>query len=302
MTGLRQAAPAKVNLCLFLGPLRDDGRHELVTVFESISLADELLLSVTDRGEDEVVCPDVPGPNLVLDALAALRREGWSAPPVRIEIHKRIPVAAGLGGGSADAAAAVRLADSLEPLAEGVAARIASALGADVPSQLEPGVSLGTGAGDMVEPVAAFAPHAFVIVPQAFPLSTAEVYREADRLGLPRGAEDLADRLHAVEAAVSEGSQRLPNALAMNDLGRATLSLAPAVSDALAAIRDAGADQIVVCGSGPTAAGIYWGERSLDRAEGAARRLGASYPGAVAAVPVGSIAPSPGYGTIADGP
>jgi 4-diphosphocytidyl-2-C-methyl-D-erythritol kinase len=298
LTALRELAPAKLNLCLFLGPLRPDGRHELVTVFESISLADELELSVRDAGEDEVLCPGVSGPNLVTDALAALRDEGWSGPPVRIEIRKRIPVAAGLGGGSADAAAALRVAGAIEPFDDALGVRIARRLGADVPSQLTPGLSLGTGVGDVVEVLPALAPHSVLIVPQPFPLSTADVYREADRLGLPRGTDDLAERRAAVEAAVSRGGVRLPNALAMNDLGRAALSLAPPVSEALVSLRDAGADQIVVCGSGPTAAGVFWGERSGERAEGAAEQLGSAYPGAVAASPVGSAAPSPGYGTI----
>lgn len=299
---LRELAPAKLNLCLFLGATREDGRHELVTVFESVSLADELELSVRDAGPDEVVCQGVPGENLVADALAALREEGWSAPPVRIEIHKRIPVAAGLGGGSADAAAALRLADALKSLPAGLAPRIARRLGADVPSQLRPGVSLGTGAGEIVRPLQALAPHAVVIVPQAFGLSTADVYREADRLGLARGPADLADRRQAVEAAFGQSGERLPNALAMNDLGRATLSLAPEVAEALVELRDAGAEQILVCGSGPTAAGLYWGEDTGQRAEEAARRLGERYPGTVAACPVTAAAPSSAYGTIAGGP
>ncbi len=302
MSTLREQAPAKVNLCLFLGPLRADGRHELVTVFESISLADELELSVFEDGDDQVVCPSIPGTNLVSDALAALRDEGWAAAPVRIEIHKRIPVAGGLGGGSADAAAALRLAERLEPLREGLALEVARRLGADVPSQLTPGVSLGTGAGEVVKELAPLAPHAFVIVPAAFELSTADVYREADRLELPRGADDLLDRRRAVEAALQAG-RRLPGALAMNDLGRAALSLAPEISDALVALRDAGAEQILICGSGPTAAGIYWGEDAVKRAEEAAGRLRGAHPGAQPARPVlAGSDPSPRYGTIAGGP
>lgn len=293
MTALREPAPAKVNLCLFVGPVRPDGRHELVTLFESISLADELELSVLQSGQDEVVCPDVPGPNLVADALAALRYAGWSAPPVRIEVHKRIPVAAGLGGGSADAAATLRMAHALAPLADGWALRIARQLGADVPSQLEPGVSVGTGAGDVVAPRMPLAPHALLILPQPFELSTAEVYREIDRLGLPRGPEDLAERREALEVAVSDGGQRLPDALAMNDLGRAALSLAPEIAEALLALRDAGSEQIIVCGSGPTAAGLHWGERARDWAEEAALRLRDRYPAAVGASPVAVSAPSP---------
>jgi 4-diphosphocytidyl-2-C-methyl-D-erythritol kinase len=283
---LRAFAPAKINLCLFLGAVRADGRHELVTLFESISLADELELSAAER--DEVVCPGVDGPNLVDGALAALRDGGWTAPPVRIEILKRIPVAAGLGGGSADAAAALRLADAVQPLPEGLAERVARSLGADVPSQLVPGVSIGTGAGETVEPRPALAPHAFVIVPQDFQLSTADVYREADRLRLARQPADLAERRRAVEAAATDGA-RLPNALAMNDLGRAALSLAPRINHALAALRDAGAEQILVCGSGPTSAGIYWGEDAARRAQAAA----AGFP--LTAIPA---VPSPASGTM----
>ena len=110
---LRALAPAKVNLCLFLGGTREDGRHELVTLFESVSLADELSLEALDSGADEVRCAAVPGRNLVADALDSLRGCGWEGPPVAIAIDKRIPIAAGMGGGSADAAAAIRLAGAV---------------------------------------------------------------------------------------------------------------------------------------------------------------------------------------------
>src|SRR5437660_5091326 len=100
----RELAPGKVNLCLFLGGPRPDGRHELVTLFESVTVFDELELEVLSQAaEDEVVCRGVEAPNLVAAALRELRARGWSAPAVRIEITKRIPVAAGMGGGSADA-------------------------------------------------------------------------------------------------------------------------------------------------------------------------------------------------------
>lgn len=271
MTGpvLHESAPAKVNLCLFLGPVREiDGRHELVTVFESISLADELELTVVPGAAgDEVVCPGVEGPNLVSAALSALRVEGWDAPPVRIEITKRIPVAAGLGGGSADAAAALRLAHRLEPLADGLAGRIAARLGADVPSQLSPGLWLGTGAGEVLEPLAPLEEHAFAVVPQDFGLSTAEVYGEADRLGLPRAAlQGLRDRV------LSAGS-RPPADLLVNDLEPAALSLAPSLTASLAAMAAAGAEPAIVCGSGPTVIGVFWGVPAESRAREAAAAL-----------------------------
>jgi 4-diphosphocytidyl-2-C-methyl-D-erythritol kinase len=101
-------APAKINLCLFLGPAREDGLHELCSLFEPLALAD--MIDVTEAERDQVLCPGVEGENLAARALAALRESGWEAPPLRVGIEKRIPVAAGLGGGSADAAAVLRLA------------------------------------------------------------------------------------------------------------------------------------------------------------------------------------------------
>src|SRR5680860_513006 len=89
-------APAKLNLCLFLGPRRTDGLHALCSLFEPLALADAL--EVSGAGRDEVVCPRVEGENLATRALAALRESGWDGPPLRVEIEKRIPVAAGLGG------------------------------------------------------------------------------------------------------------------------------------------------------------------------------------------------------------
>src|SRR6188472_2356967 len=147
-------APAKLNLCLYLGPRRDDGLHELCSLFEPLALADLITLpTLTTPGGgqsrkgvelDEVVCPEVEGENLAARALAALRERGWRRPPLRVEIEKRIPVAAGLGGGSADAAAILRLAaGEVAGLDE-----IALGLGADVPSQLRPALVLVRGAGE----------------------------------------------------------------------------------------------------------------------------------------------------------
>jgi 4-diphosphocytidyl-2-C-methyl-D-erythritol kinase len=277
---VRELAPGKVNLCLFLGPVRADGRHELVTVFESVSLCDELTLVVAD--EDEVVCPGVEGPNLVAAALAGLRARGWAGPPVRIEVHKRIPVAAGMGGGSADAAAAMRLARELSPISEAALGELAAELGADVRSQLAPGLVLGTGAGDAVEPLAPLEPHAFVIVPQRARLSTAAVYREADRLGLPR------DSLEGVRERVLAAGPRPPAELLVNDLQRASVSLCPEVARALEAVRDAGADRALVCGSGPTVAGLCWGEDAAARAVAISGQIGGEFAGATAVVPVSS--------------
>jgi 4-diphosphocytidyl-2-C-methyl-D-erythritol kinase len=282
-----ELAYAKVNLCLFLGPTRADGRHELVTVFDSVRLTDELIVAESESGSDEVVCDGVAGPNLVGEALAGLREAGWAAPPVRVEIWKRIPVAAGMGGGSADAAAMLRCAPRMAPVDPMVAQRIAASLGADVPSQLVPGPSLGTGAGEMIEPIGSLGHYAVLVLPQSFALSTADVYREADRLGVGRPADELAALGERVRAALDGRDAVLPDELAVNDLQAASLSLRPELEEVLVAAREAGADRAMVCGSGPTVIGIFLGEGAGARARAAAADEGlrTKYPGVAGASP-----------------
>ncbi|MDQ6607560.1 MAG: 4-(cytidine 5'-diphospho)-2-C-methyl-D-erythritol kinase [Actinomycetota bacterium] len=285
---LRALAPGKINLALVLGAVRGDGRHQLVTLFESISLADELWLTELDAeaGPDQVCCPGVPEPNLVSRALQGLRDRGWDGPPVRVEIAKRIPVAAGMGGGSADAAATLRLARHLGGTNEEWIAGLAIELGADVPGQLAPGLALGTGAGELVAPIAPIAHHALVIVPLPFPLSTPAVFGEADRLGLPRTEAGLSQRGAELTAALAPGAV-LPPELIVNELEPAARSLCPEIDGALAQLRAAGAQSPFVCGSGATCAGLWWGEDALVAAAGAATALACWFPGATAAVPVG---------------
>ena len=159
-------APGKVNLCLFLGPTarrrppraRDAVR---VGVARGRARAGRLARRSTTRSSARASRVRTSSPR----ALAALRAAGWDAPPVRVKIDKRIPVAAGMGGGSADAAAALRLAARLAPVAAAALARDRRRLGADVPSQLAPGLVARHRRGSSVEPLAPLAPHAFVIVP-----------------------------------------------------------------------------------------------------------------------------------------
>jgi 4-diphosphocytidyl-2-C-methyl-D-erythritol kinase len=291
-----EQAYAKVNLCLFVGPTRADGRHELVTVFDSVRLADELIVGESGSGADEVVCAGVEGPNLVSDALGGLRAAGWAAPAVRVEIWKRIPVAAGLGGGSADAAAMLRCAPRLAPVEDATVARIAASLGADVPSQLRPGPSLGTGAGERIAPLARLRGYGVLVLRQAFALSTPAVYREADRLGLGRPFSELAGLRERLTAMLPPAGRpggapgEVPVELCVNDLQPAALSLAPQLADALQAAREAGADHAMVCGSGPTVIGLFHGGDAGARAREAAAEesLRARFPRAVAASPVHS--------------
>jgi 4-diphosphocytidyl-2-C-methyl-D-erythritol kinase len=270
-------APAKLNLCLYLGPRRGAGKHELASLVVPLSLADRI--TVREADADEVVCPGVEGPNLAARALAELRRRGWRRPPLRIEIEKRIPVAAGLGGGSADAAAILRLArgevDGLEA--------IAAELGADVPSQIHPSLAVLRGAGERVEELARPGEFGVVLIPDEVGLSTADVFAEADRLGLGR-TEDELDGL-ARRIAEEAGSGRTPldyPELLVNDLEHAALSLQPEIREALDALSDAGAAATLLTGSGPTAFGLF---PDLGAADRAARMLPPRWAGSIVTAP-----------------
>ncbi len=245
-------APAKLNLCLYLGPRRADGLHELCSLFEPLALAD--LIEVSEAATDEVVCPGVEGENLAARALAGLRARGWERSPLRIEIEKRVPVAAGLGGGSADAAAVLRLARG--EIAELPA--LAAELGADVPSQLVPSPALVRGAGEEVERLPAPAPHAAVLLPDGGGLGTAGVFAEADRLGLGRSMEELEGLAVRLREVAGAGASPLEYPeLLVNDLEPAARSLRPGIGDALEELREAGAPVAILSGSGPTAVGLF---------------------------------------------
>lgn len=279
-------APAKLNLCLYLGGTRADGLHDLCSLFVPLSLADRLEVAEAAGSEDEVSCAGVDGPELTAAALAALRRSGWRRPPLRIEVDKRIPVAAGLGGGSADAAAVLRLArDDFEPerLAE-----IAAGLGADVPSQLDPRFALVGGAGEWVTPLPDPDPFWAVLLPDPAGLSTAAVYAEADRLGSHRDDREL-ERLRAeLLGAAAAGASTLEYAeLLVNDLAPAAISLRPRIAAELDRLRDAGAIVGLVTGSGPTAVGLFTDESS---AAAAAERLATARGGEVIVARSGMMA------------
>jgi 4-diphosphocytidyl-2-C-methyl-D-erythritol kinase len=245
-------APAKLNLCLYLGARRDDGLHELCSLFEPLALADLMTISAAER--DEVLCPGVEGENLAAKALASLREAGWGGGPLRIEIEKRVPVAAGLGGGSGDAAAVLRLAAGEVDDLHAIAAR----LGADVPSQLRPALALVGGAGELIEPLPAPPVHAAVLLPDGGGLSTADVFAEADRLGLGRGPEELEELAAKLRRAAGAGASPLAySELLVNDLEAPARSLRPGIGDALDELREAGAPIALLSGSGPTAVGLF---------------------------------------------
>jgi 4-diphosphocytidyl-2-C-methyl-D-erythritol kinase len=260
---VRELAPAKINLCLYVGPLRTDGRHELVSVMQSIDLADELELRDHDGPADEVRCPGVQGPNLAERAIGAFREStGWSGPPQLLDIDKRIPVAAGLGGGSADAAATLRLLARRSGLGgHDQLLDLARELGADVPSQLQPGRWLAQGIGERLTALPQAPPLGFLVLPSHAALSTAAVYDEADRLGLTRTKAELEGILATLEPSSPEP---------INDLQPAARSLEPTIDAAIERVSDEGAASAFVTGSGPTVVGLF---PTLQRAEAAARRL-----------------------------
>lgn len=290
MTVLRTHARAKINLCLFVGPRRPDGLHEVVTLMDSLDLCDDVTMAIgpPDLQHDEVVCPGVNGPNLAAAALAAFREQtSWDGPPVRLQIAKRIPVAGGMAGGSADAAAALRLAAE----AAGLDDRrwledIAAGLGADVPSQVRGGLMLATGIGGRLRPLSDRLAYSVVVLPVGAELRAAEVYAEADRLGLGRDALDLARSLTRVQAALSAESvlDRVHN-----DLQDAARSLCPAIDDALEAALGSGADHAIVSGSGPTVLALFIEDGHRERAQQAHATLTAASrtPVAILAQPAG---------------
>jgi 4-diphosphocytidyl-2-C-methyl-D-erythritol kinase len=264
---IRESAPAKLNVVLHVGPPRTDGLHPLCSLFASLELADELELGPGEGEVDIVECPGVQGPNLVEAALAAFRERvgGEILRPVRVAIDKRIPVAAGLGGGSADAAAALRAANRLsgEPLGPAELAALAARLGSDVPSQVEPRHALVQGVGEIIEPVD-LPPLSALLVPQPQGLSTASVYAELDRLEAWRQRLDPEPlrRLAAAPAEVVAGSVE-------NDLERAAVSLRPELGAVLAQLRAAGAPASAVAGSGPTCFALFAERRDAERAAAA---------------------------------
>ncbi len=275
MTALHARAPAKINLCLLVGPVRpQDGRHELVSVMDTVSLADELVLQPADGDADEVVCPGVEGPNLVASAIAAFRgRTGWDGPPVRIGVEKRIPVAGGMAGGSADAAAALRLlaahaATGDDALLEAIAAT----LGADVPSQVRGGRVLATGAGERLEPAAPGGPYGVLVLPGRRP-------RCRPRPSTPRPTAARCGPARSSRARARRCAARTSSRAAWRTTCRPRRGrCAPRSTARWPTPRRPAADELLVSGSGPTVLGLFAGEDGAGARAGGRGGAGRSPP------------------------
>ena len=251
--------PAKVNLELLVGPRRPDGYHALSTVFQAVSLYDDVTVAaaadwgVTVSGPLAAGVPE-NGDNLALRA-ARLVETHFDVEPVHIAIRKGIPVAGGMAGGSADAAATLVALDHLwdldldrEELEE-----LGSELGSDVPFLIAGGTAMGSGRGELLAPVLARGTYHWVFALAEGGLPTPAVYAECDRL---RGSEQVPDPVAnpALMSALRSGD---PHELApqlANDLQEASLSLRPDLAEVLSAGMEYGALGGIVSGSGPTTA------------------------------------------------
>jgi 4-diphosphocytidyl-2-C-methyl-D-erythritol kinase len=251
-------APAKINLALHVGSLGADGFHEVATTYQAVSLDETVKaeeadrVSVTVTGTDAELVP-TDGSNLAVRAAVALAEHVGREPGVRLMITKQIPVAGGLAGGSADAAAALVACDALWQTNLGRAAllEIAATLGSDVPFALVGGTAIGTGRGDRLTASLVRGQSHWVLAIAGHGLGTADVYAHLDRLR--NGHEVAAPRVDLpVTSALASGDQVALGRALVNDLEPAALALRPELRKTLAAGRDAGALGGVVSGSGPT--------------------------------------------------
>lgn len=252
--------PGKVNLYLEVGDRRADGYHELATVFHAVSLVDEvtvrnadvLSLRVVGEGADDLPADER---NIAWQAAELMAEHVGRAPDVEITIEKSIPVAGGMAGGSADAAAVLVAMNNLWEL--GVPRRdlhgLAAQLGSDVPFALHGGTALGTGRGEELATVLARSTFHWVLAFGQGGLSTAAVYKEIDRLRETGDPPRLSDP-EPLLGALAGGNPRELAALLGNDLQAAALSLNPGLRRTLRAGAEAGALAGIVSGSGPTCA------------------------------------------------
>ena len=259
---MRASAPAKINLGLVVGPLRNDGKHELLTVYQRVGIADRIDVDPAPALTVEGFAHDT----LVRGALELLDpARGW-----QVRIEKRLPVAAGIGGGSSDAATALRLANAQleQPLDADALHALAAQLGADVPFFLREGPQLGSGDGTTLEPVDLPQDYWIVLL---FPNdgrkeSTGAVYRAFDERNGADGWEERAAAFRATIAGI-----RRPRDLAQlppNDLAR---------SPHVERVRDAGAFHADVSGAGPTVYGLFHHRANAEQAERALKPLGRTW-------------------------
>jgi len=251
--------PAKVNLHLGVGPRRSDGYHELANVFQAVSLYDEVTATLADELSVEVTGADgvpVDESNLAVQAARALASAAGVEPGVHLRLAKGIPVAGGMAGGSADAAAALVACDALwgTGVDRATLAALAAALGSDVPFALHGGTALGTGRGELLSAVLGRGQYHWVFALADGGLSTAAVYAELDRQRAEAMAAAPAGAPDGVLAALRAGDPIALGRVLANDLAPAAVRLRPQLRRVIGAGQELGALGTVVSGSGPTVA------------------------------------------------
>ena len=267
---VRVSAPGKVNLSLRVGSVDERGYHPLETVFQAVSLYETvtaysapegtLEISVSGRDSELVPCDES---NLVSRAARLLQEHCSVAYGARLEIAKTVPVAGGMGGGSADAAAALCALNELWGLSISAdeLTRLAAQLGADVPFCLHGKTMLGTRYGDVLSPLPSGSPLHWVLVPSAAKLSTPEVYRHFDSLS-GDAANQAPQVAAALLSAIAEGDPYRVGELLRNDLQESALALHPPLREVLDTLRAGGALGVLVSGSGPTVMALAEGEQA----------------------------------------
>jgi 4-diphosphocytidyl-2-C-methyl-D-erythritol kinase len=276
---LTVTVPAKINVHLQVLGSRGDGHHEVWTLFQSIGLEDELEVDGHPGGAVRLeVEPAGAAPagrdNLVLHAVSALRERTGETRGAVIRLRKRIPVGAGLGGGSADAAAALTVLDRLWDLRlpPGTLTDIAAGLGADVPFFLHGGFALGRGRGEIVDPLPDLRPLAVVIAVPPLEVSTALAFAEADRRLTCREPDATVEAFVAGHREGGVGDP--PWGDLVNDLEEVVAGRWPVIGRVVRAIRETGPLHAAVTGSGAAVFGIY---ADLPAARRAAREIGGEW-------------------------
>jgi 4-diphosphocytidyl-2-C-methyl-D-erythritol kinase len=304
---VRVETPAKLNLLLGVGAARPDGFHELATLFYALDLTDDLaatVLPAPSDGSGGAVTIDVrseqPHPerlptderNLAVAACLLLQRTYDVRQGIDLTLHKRIPVSAGLAGGSADAAAALVAANDLWQLGLDAATlgSLGAQLGSDVPFALTGGAAVGHGRGERLTPVRAGPRLHVVLVCADRGLSTPAVYREFDRMradgSAAPGASEVPD---ALLAALAEGDVAGIAATVHNDLQQAAVALRPELGEILRDGLEAGARAALVSGSGPTCVLL-----ADDRAHAESLRAALSIRSRTGSILTAVSGPSPG--------
>ena len=274
LSGVVVRVPAKVNLQLSVGPLGADGFHEVTTVFQAISLYDDVTVKFGEPGTGIVLTLSGPtaagvpvdSTNLAYMAAQLMIDKHDLDSDLSIHIKKEIPVAGGMAGGSADAAGVIVAMDSLFELglSRDAMEKIAAELGSDVPFSITGGIAIGRGRGDEITPVLARGSYQWVLAMSSQGLSTQAVYAESDRLrtGLDIARPQVSDQM--LQALRAGDAVALGQALS-NDLQAAACSIRPALRLALDVGNDYGALGSIVSGSGPTVAFLVEDdERALD--------------------------------------